>query len=81
MKSFVKLLTTQEGIRSTPSIYISILLAYLEVLNWEEADEIIHIMQSLELKAEEELVFLYLENIVSRRDQESLEALWAYLKA
>lgn len=79
MKKLIKLLIEEEGIRRTPSIYISILLAYLEQCQWEEAKHILHVFQDLELKEEEKDAFLYLKDLIYARDTESISTLLAYL--
>lgn len=79
MKKMIKLLIEEEGIRRTPSIYISILLAYLEQFNWSEAEHILHAFQNLELKDEEKDTFLYLKDLIYARDTESINTLLAYL--
>lgn len=79
MKEFVKLLIEEKGIRSTPSIYISIILAYLEMLNWDEAAYIVTCMQNLEMAVEEEGAFLYLRNIILQKDESALKSLLVYL--
>lgn len=79
MKNLVKLLIETNGIRSTPAIYISILLAHLEMEHWDEAKYIVKIMQDLDMKQEETDAYFYLKQIVSAHDKEALEDLWAYL--
>lgn len=81
MELFVKLIINDSRIRSTPSIYISIMLTYLELLNWEEAEYIVGIMKDLELEPEEALAFNYLKDIVNRKDEEAVTDLLAYLQA
>lgn len=81
MQWIIKLLIDEEGIRSTPSIYISILLAYLENQNWKDASYTLNAFKSLEMQPEEEMAFLYLQDIITRQDTEMLEGLLCYLKA
>ena len=81
MRSLVKLLIYDKGIRSTPSIYISILLAYLEIHNGDEASKMSEIVNSLEMKPEEEGAFDYLKPIVLNKDEVKLAELLIYLKA
>lgn len=79
MQRMIKLLIEEEGIRRTPSIYISILLAYLEQFSWGEAEHILQVFQDLELKDEEKDAFLYLKNLIYERDIESINTLLTYL--
>lgn len=79
MKRLIKLLIEEEGIRRTPSIYISILLAYLEVLNWIEAEHILRSFESLDLQDEEKYAFLYLKDLILARDKEAIKTLFMFL--
>ena len=79
MKHLVRLLISQHDIRRTPSIYISILLAYLEMKDWNQAQGIIHIMETLEMRPEEKEAYLYLKQIIYGHDEAELEDLWNYL--
>ena len=79
MKRLVKLLIDEEGAKHTSSIYISILLAYLEASNWSEIERILRIFETLDLQAEEEDAFLYLRDLILSQDKEAIEALLMYL--
>ncbi|MBP3888104.1 MAG: hypothetical protein J6F30_10770 [Cellulosilyticum sp.] len=80
MKHLVKLLITQKGIRRTPSIYISIILAYLEMKEWTKAQSIVEVMEALEMRPEEAEAYQYLKHLIQSHNQEDLEDLWAYLR-
>lgn len=79
MKRLVKLLIEEKGIRRTPSIYISIVLAYLEAYKWKEAEDTIQVLDSLELLLEEEQVCLYLKKLVQTQIEVDVQNLCEYL--
>lgn len=79
MKHLVKMLIEENDIRRTPSIYVSIILAYLEMKKWDDAKYIIHVMQELEMRSEENIVYVYLARIINQQDEKELEDLWSYL--
>lgn len=79
MKRFVKLLIEEVGIRRTPSLYISILLAYLDMFNWDEARKTLQIFETLDMQIEEKHAFLYLKDLTLAQDKEALKELFTYL--
>lgn len=81
MKVLIKFLVSKKHIDTVAGVYISIGLAYLENQNWQEAKAIMNILQELELKPEEEQVFLYLKDIVQSQNEEERINLISYLSA
>lgn len=79
MKRLVKLLIEEVGVRQTPSLYISILLAYIEVFNWDEAEKTLQIFDALDLQTEERHAFLYLKDLTLAQDKETIKELFTYL--
>jgi len=79
MKRLIKLLIEEEGAKHTSSVYISILLAYLQTSNWVEAKRSIRFFETIDLQAEEKYAFLYLKDLILEQDQEAIDALLTYL--
>ena len=79
MKRLIKLLIEEEGAKHTSSVYISILLAYLQIPNWVEAKRSIRFLKTIDLQVEEKYAFLYLKDLILEQDQEAIDALLTYL--
>lgn len=81
MKIYVKLLIQENTIRSTPSIYISMMIAYLKSSQWKEAERIANFLESMSLKHEEACACHYLRRLALDQDEKQIEALLTYLGA
>lgn len=79
MQSLIKILIEEEGIRRTPSIYLSILLAYLETYKWNDVNKTLQILESLDLLYEEKQSYLYLKELALTRNRHSIQNLFQYL--
>lgn len=68
-ETFVRLVVCAKGPRSTPSIYLSIMIAYLEQGKWQEAQATSQLIQSMSLLSEENLAFQYLNQLMLQKDE------------
>lgn len=79
MKVYIKLLIQQKSDRSTASIYLSIAIAYLRGLNWDEAEYVSKCIKDLSLLPEEKKAWFYLYSIIKNKDEAKLKDLLVYL--
>ena len=79
MKVYIKLLIEEQCDKSTASIYLSIAIAYLHSLNWDEAAYVLKCIKDLSLLAEEKKAWIYLRTIIENKDEGKLKDLLAYL--
>lgn len=69
MKDYIRSIIMEKGIRSTFSIYISIILAYLEEYKWQDARRFMRILKGEPLEYEQKLVYYYLNELLLSKDK------------
>lgn len=79
MTNLILLIVKQKQLTTVASIYICILIAYLEMHQWEEGLKTLNLLETIPLSCTERTVMIYLSKLLQNKECQAITELIAIL--